>query len=678
MPQLIEPPHSEIESVTDILHGIAVTDPYRWLEDQRSEGTRNWLAAQTRYASSYFESIAERDRIREHVRTLLDVETYDCLQKTGNRYFFRKRFPNQEQPCIYFREGFAGQDQLLLDPARLEGGDHTAVRPLQVSPDGKLLLYEVKEGGERTGRFELLDIASRQRLVDALPCGYLRGFAFAPDLRSFYYVHEAANAKRPHYRAAYRHVLGTSLNEDREIFVAGESEYLRLHLVPGEGRIGFLVYRFLDKTYLDFYLRPLDSDNVPEPLIRDATYKFGPVLLSDSRILAITDCGAPNLRIVEVQALAGRQPEFIDIVPSREYPIRSWIVTKTRIFVSYIRGTQTHIAVFDRHGNNLGALPIEPHESARLIGSSTEDDELLFERESFTTPIQIYCYSSHSGRRRRWAERKTALKPDDYCRTQVWFKAKDGTRIPMFLVGRREVFEHGSQPAIMTAYGGYGTPMTPQFSVFVGFLLERGCLFALPNIRGGSEFGVEWHNAARRRNKQVAVDDFCSAAQWLIESGRTEPNRLAIFGGSHAGLLVAAAMTQRPDLFRAVVCIAPMLDMLRYHLFDGAHIWKEEFGTADDEQDFAALSSYSPYHRVRDGLSYPATLIISGDLDNNCNSLHARKMTARLQAASTPEHPILLDYNPFRGHSPVLPLSDRIDGLTNRLAFLCDQLQLVV
>jgi prolyl oligopeptidase len=244
----------------------------------------------------------------------------------------------------------------------------------------------------------------------------------------------------------------------------------------------------------------------------------------------------------------------------------------------------------------------------------------------------------------------------------------------MFLAGRRDLLETGSQPVIMTSYGGYGVSLTPQFSVFVAFMLEHGCLFALPNIRGGSEFGVAWHNAAKRHHRQTAFDDFLSAAEWLIQSGRADPKRLAIFGGSNSGLLVGAAMTQRPDLFRAVVCMVPVLDMVRYHLFDGAEIWKEEFGTAEEPADFAALFDYSPYHRVRDGVEYPATMIVSGDADQNCNALHARKMTARLQAANRSRRPILLDYSPQRGHSAVLPLSMRTTALADRMAFLCDQL----
>jgi prolyl oligopeptidase len=229
----------------------------------------------------------------------------------------------------------------------------------------------------------------------------------------------------------------------------------------------------------------------------------------------------------------------------------------------------------------------------------------------------------------------------------------------------------------MTSYGGYGVPMTPQFSVLVAFLMERGGLFALPNIRGGSEFGAKWHQAARRQNRQVAIDDFLAAAEWLIQSERTAKDRLAIFGGSNSGLLVGAALTQRPDLFKAALCMVPMLDMVRYHLFDGARIWKEEFGTAEDGEEFAALLSYSPYQNIRPEFEYPATMIVSGDADRNCNPLHARKMTARLQAANSGDRPIFLDYNPERGHSPVLPLSTRVEALTDRLAFLSDQLNLL-
>jgi len=669
------PPHSPVEPVTDVLHGVPITDPYRWLEDQESPRTREWLAAQTQYARAYLDAIPGRERIRKRIRELLDVETYDSIQQVDNKYVFRKRVRGQEQPCILLREGFDGEDQLLIDPQERRTGNYTAVKPLRLSQDGRLLLYEVKEGGERTGTFELFDVDKRERLPEALPRGYLRGFSFAPDARSFYYVHEALGAKRPYYRAAYHHALGTAFDNDREIFCAGENEKLRLHIVPGQTRLGFLVFRFCDKTYTDFYLWSFDNESPAEFLVENADYKFGPLLLKD-RILAITDRNSPNSKIVEVRPRAGGPPEFVDVIAESDCPIHGWAVTSDRIYVSYIRGVKSEIQVFDLQGEKLGQLPVGESDTVRIVGASAESDELLIEQESFTKPVQIWRCSAKIREPQLWARRAIPFDSQEYAHVQVWFSAKDGTRIPMFLVGRHEVLTGGPYPTIMTSYGGYGIPMTPQFSVFVSFLMERGCLFALPNIRGGSEFGVEWHNAAKRRNRQVAIDDFLAAAEWLIETRRTQPHKLAIFGGSNSGLLVGAALTQRPDLFRAVVCMAPMLDMLRYHLFDNAHVWAEEFGTADDPDDFAVLARYSPYHRVRDGVAYPAAMIVSGDADQNCNSLHARKMTARLQAANVSDNPIVLDYSRFRGHSPVLPLSERVEALTDRMGFLCDQLGL--
>jgi prolyl oligopeptidase len=678
MPKLMEPPpRSPVEAVTEVLHGVTITDPYRWLEDQESTQTRDWIEEQTKYARAYLDSIPGRERIRGRIRELLDVETYDSIQKVGPNYFFRKRLPGQEQHCIFMREGPDGEDGLLIDPEERGTGKHTAVKPLRVSPDGRLLLYEVKEGGERAGTFELLDITNRKTLPDVLSHGYLRGFAFAPDSRSFYYVHEAITPK-PQTRAVYHHFLGARFDDDKQIFFAGNGDKLRVSIVPGKEGLGFLVYRFLDKPYTDFFLWRFGSETAPTLVIENAEYRFGPLLMKDGRILAITDCDAPNSRIVRLRLREGLKPEFVDVIPATDVPIQNLAVTENRILVSYTREIKTQIAVFDLFGKRLGEWPIDESDTVRLAGGLLDEDELFFERESFTKPIQVCRYSSKTGDVRLWAERRIPFGSEAFSHTQVWYTARDSTRIPMFLVGRRDVLESGQHPAIMTSYGGYGVPMTPQFSVFVAFLLERGCLFALPNIRGGSEFGVEWHEAAKRRNRQVAFDDFICAAEWLIETGRTEPQKLATFGGSNSGLLVGAAMTQRPDLFRAVVCMVPMLDMLRYHLFDNAYVWKEEFGVADNPGDFAALFGYSPYHRVHEGVSYPATMIVSGDEDQNCNSLHARKMTARLQAANTSQHPIFFDYSPHRGHSPVLPLSQRISGLTDRMAFLCDQLQLPV
>jgi len=677
MPAVTEPlPYSPTEAVIEILHGVAVTDPYRWLEDQESPRTREWISAQTRYARAYLDSIPHRERISNRIRELLDVETCDSLQKVGNRYFFRKRLPGQEQPSIFMREGMDGPDQVLVDPSLRGTGPHTAVKPLRASLNGRILLYEVKQSGERNGTFELLDIETREALPEIFPRGYLCGFAFAHDSTALYYVHEAPGAQNSRSRVAYRHVLGTTLANDKAVFTTRSSGKLRLQIIPGQDHLGFLVINFDDETTTDFYLWNTESGQEPQLLIGNVRYSFGPLLLGNGRVLALTDHEAPNQRIVELCYGTGQQPTFFDIVPTTDVPIQNWLVCGDRIFVSYLHQLQTEIQIFDFNGKQLGHLPLATRETVRLIGRSESGDELFLEQESFTQPVHISVYRHGDSKMMFWAKRQIPFDHDSFCHIGVTFPAKDGTRIPMFLVGQPRVLEGGPHPIVMTSYGGYGVPMTPQFSVFVTFLLERGCLFALPNIRGGSEFGTEWHEAAKRRKRQVAFDDFIAAAEWLIETKRTNRLKLAIFGGSNSGLLVAACMTQRPDLFRAVVCMVPMLDMLRYHLFDNAHIWREEFGTSDDPEDFVALRRYSPYHNIHDGTAYPAVMFVSGDSDQTCNPLHARKMTARLQAASSSLSRIFLDYSRYRGHSPVLPLTDRINALTDRMAFLCDQLQL--
>ena len=676
MPQPVTtPPFSEPKPVTDILHGVPVTDPYRWLEDPDSLATRLWIDAQTQYARNYLAEIPGRNLIRKQIEKYLAVENYDSVQKVGSRYFFRKRPADQEQHCIFFREGECGEDQLLLDPAERGNDPYTAVIPVRVSPDGRFLLYEVKQGGERTGTFELLDIHTRQRLPDVLPRGYLRGFGFTADSTGFYYVHEREGASRPTYRAAYLHSLGTPFETDEEIFFAGEDEKLRLSLLLGSSSLIFLVYKYSETKVTTAYLKNLNSIEPPQIIIEHADYIFSPRLIDD-KLLAITDRDAPNRRIVEVRLHADGNHDWFDVVPEDDAVIIHWVVAGDHLFVSYLRGVRHQIAIFDFHGNRRGEIPLRAGETVALLSGLPGTDEVLLESESFTEPASIFRYSFRASKRTPWTNRSTPIDAGKYRNSRSEFLSKDGTLIPIYLVGRSDVLEKGDSPTIMTSYGGFGVSSVPQFSVLVAFLIERGCLFALPSIRGGSEFGINWHNSAKRRKRQTAFDDFLSAAEWLIKTGRTSPSKLAIFGGSNSGLLVAAALTQRPDLFRAVLCMVPLLDMLRYHLFDCAFVWKEEYGIAEDADDFKALLDYSPYHHVHPGKAYPATMIVSGDADRNCNSLHARKMTARLQAANTSPLPVFLDYTRFRGHSPVLPLTQRIEALTDRLAFLCDQLQL--
>ncbi len=669
------PPFSLVEPVVDVLHGVPITDPYRWLEDQNSLRTRAWVEEQMRHARTYLDAIPGREKIRERIREFLDVETYDSFLVCGSRYFFRKRLPGEEQPAIYLRDGAEGSDRRLVDPAERGTGCYTSVKPLRISPNGNLLLYEVKQGGERTGIFEIFDVECGEKLSDGLPHGYLRGFEFAPDSQSFYFVHEPGTRNAPLHRAGYQHVLGSPSSEDRQVFTAGSDPNVRLSLASSGRELVFYVYHLFEKTLMDVYVKSFAHEAQIRKIFSGIAYGLDLRFVGDM-LLALTDRAAPNRRIVQIRLNDSGEHGWIEIVPETAMRIESWLVGGESIVVSYREHTTHRLSVFDLCGRTRVQLSVPGNETVRPIRGSLEGEEFLAEVESFTEPSSVFRYSIANSERTVFAKKTARFAGSQYACLQVSYASKDGTQIPMFVVGRREVLNKQRCPTIMTSYGGYGVPMTPQFSVFVAFLLEYGCLFALPNIRGGGEFGSVWRDAARRRNRQTAYDDFISAAEWLVQTGWSDHRKTAIFGGSNSGLLVGAALTQRPDLFRAVVCMVPILDMLRYHLFDDACVWKAEFGTADDPDDCRVLAHYSPYQNVHDGTAYPAILIVSGDADQNCNPLHARKMTARLQAANASKNPVLLDYSPHRGHSPVLPLNHRIAALTDRMVFLCDQLQL--
>ncbi len=362
----------------------------------------------------------------------------------------------------------------------------------------------------------------------------------------------------------------------------------------------------------------------------------------------------------------------MNVIPESRQRIKNIVFVGNYICVFYVESASTRIEIFDRLGNRHSTDPCLPRGSAEPVWQPSENEALLYNFSSFTCPPTIFSYHIPSGEQKVWARSSVNFDPLSFEVEQVRYTSKDGTEIPMFLVALKGRRLSGSLPTFLTAYGGFGISRTPQFHIYS--TLEQGFLFAFANVRGGGEFGEEWHHAGKRHSRQNAADDFIAAAEWLITKGYATPGKIAIGGGSNGGLLTGAAITQRPELFRVAVCVGPLLDMLRYHRFDSAHLFVDEFGTADDEDDFHYLLRYSPYHRVRDGVPYPAVILVSGDDDTCCNPMHARKMVARLQAATSSVQPILLDYSPTWGHASVQPLTRRIGALADRLAFICHEL----
>jgi prolyl oligopeptidase len=670
------PPATQIEPVTEVLHGVAITDPYRWLEDQNSPRTRKWIEEQAAYTREYLDAIPVGDRIRKRVEQLLTgKDVISDPWNVGDRYFFLKRQEGKEQPVIVIREGLIGEETVLVDPALRTTGTSISVAIAAISQDARFLAYSVRHGGTDHAALEILDLSKSVVLPDRLPDGFCTGFVFASDGSGFYYSHREAHDSRPNYKAACWHRFGTERSQDEEVFVAGERPGVFLRILDSleTKLLAYVVFSTGTCPRTSLYLHRLEPGAVPRLFLENIVGRFVPFFVR-GQLFAYTDVAAPNSRIVELKLTNPDPAQWRDVVPETHQRIQNFAVAGDQIFVTRTDRFSSRLERFDLSGGQKKNVVSSVQGTVDLLNPTYSGTDLFYRITSMTEPSVLYCHNTQDEKESIWDKTKVPFDPSLFAVEEVVYSSKDGTFIPLFLAARKDLIHSDPLPTFLTGYGGFGSCVTPRFTAFAAFLMEQGFLFAVPALRGGSELGEQWHVAGKRENRQNSFDDFIAATEWLLSQGRSARGRIAIGGGSNAGLLVGAAVTQRPDLFRAAICLGPLLDMARYHLFDFAAGWAGEYGSPNDESDFHSLLAYSPYYRVQDGVDYPAILLISGDADTRCNPMHARKMTARLQAANRSEWPILLDYRPDWGHTPVQPLSAKIDALSGRLAFICHEL----
>jgi prolyl oligopeptidase len=654
-------------AIEDTLHGVSVSDPYRWLEDRSLPGTEQWIEAQRNTCETYFANCTELGSLRRRVCDFLNVEIVDQPARTGDLYFYRRRKKDQDQASIYLRDGATNEERLLVDPS--EQGLFASVGIYRISDDATLLAYQLRHGGSDAVELRILDVRSGRILPDHIGSGYARGISFASDNSGFYYCHELESGS------------GDSLIEfhsfsdpfkDRTVFTRPRSQGNRLVLIADGIHIGAVwIHEHKDEAVCDFYIAPRTCDGDWRTVFENKRLPHSP-LLHDGKVFALSYEDAPNGKLIEF-TLDGNGVQTI--LPESDTHPRQIVVAGGRFFVRFADNGDPSIRSWTPDGIYAGEIHSLAEGTIQLLPClGPSSNSLFYTFESFVQPPQLYEYATESARTSLFSLRNVSSGQSDVQVRAVSCTGTDGTVIPVTLVGRKEVPSQRTRPVIMTSYGGFGASMTPQFSVLVTIMMELGATFAIPHIRGGGEFGQSWHDAARTINRQTAIDDFVAAGEWLCAEGITTSAQLAILGGSNSGLLVAAAMTQRPNLFGAVLCIAPLLDMVRYERFDRAAAWRSEYGSVDKLEDFHALLSYSPYHRVRPDADYPATLFVSGDRDDRCNPAHVRKMAARLQNRAAQRNPVLVDYSPQRGHSPALPLAIRIEALARRIAFLCREM----
>jgi len=671
------PPPTPVEPVTEILHGIEITDPYRWLEDQNSLRTRKWLEEQAEYTGAYFAAIPDREHIRTRVGELLALkEVISEPWNVGDRYFFLKRQAESEQPVIVMRDGLFGSEIVLVDPAQRGSGNSIAVSIASISQDGRFLAYLVRLGGTDHSSLEILDVERGVVLPDRLPEGFCTGFVFAPDGTGFYYTHRELHDPRPNYRAAFWHRYSTERSQDRETFFAGEEPNLFLGLLdsPETNLLAYSVFFTGKSPRTSVYLGAMSCEPSQARLVvEEINGCFAPFFVR-GQFLAYTDFAASNFRVVRIDLANPDPSSWHDVVPESDRRIQKFAVAGDQVFVTRIDRFSTKVDVFGLDGKQKKSVGFPARGTIDLLNRTNAMEKLFYSHTSISKPTAVSCYDTRREEGIAWSEVNSPVGLPAIAVEETVYPSADGTSVPLFLAARKDLLHSGPLPTFLTGYGGFGSCVTPRFTAFATFLMEQGFLFVVPALRGGSELGEQWHRAGKREKRQNSFDDFVAAAEWLIAEKRSVSGRIAIGGGSNAGLLVGAVVTQRPDLFRSAVCLGPLLDMARYHLFDFAAGWAEEYGSPEDQADFQSLFAYSPYHHVHVKVAYPAVLLISGDADTRCNPMHARKMAARLQATTSSSHPVLLDYKTAWGHTPVQPLSTKIEALTDRLAFVCHEL----
>ena len=656
--------------VRDMIHGVQVADAYRWLEDQDSPETRAWIEVQNRRTHAALRDLPIRKPLLSRLEQLLRVEQCEMPIVRNGRYFFARRKPDDEQAILYWRKGPRGRDRVLVDPHPMSPNRTASVSFMDVSRDGALVAYAVRHGGEDEVEVRIMEADTGRELPDRIPTAHVEDLSFTRQADGFYYtVLEPLKGRR-----VRRHRLGTPLAEDTEVFGAEYGPDIMVgQFISENGRwLVITVYRGWSQN--DIFVRDLSSRGPIKPIVQGVKAVFSPDFAGD-RMLLLTDYRAPKRRILEVdpQASAMSPDMWKVVIPEGTAVIEGFSLAAGKLFVSRLEDVATRLDCYDLDGKHVRKITLPAIGSASTPGGLWDGTEVFYQFEGHTNPGAIYRLDMKTGRTSAWFRVRLPIRTSDYSVRQVWYASKDGTRVPMFLVHRKGLKLDGDRPTHLTGYGGFAVSMTPYFSAETIMWADRGGVVAIPALRGGGEFGEEWHRAGMLEHKQNVFDDFLAAAEWLIAHKYTNPERLVISGGSNGGLLVGAALTQRPDLFGAVICEVPLLDMVRYHLFLQGPQWVPEYGSAEDPAQFRYLYAYSPYHRVDLTKQYPAVLFVTGDADTRVAPLHARKMTALLQSLPDQRKPILLLYETTVGHSGGEPIARYVERRSFVLAFMYHQ-----
>ncbi len=676
----LEYPQTRRENVVDDYHGVKVPDPYRWLEQdvRQSKEVADWVEAQNRVTFGFLERISQREAIRKRLTELWNYPRYSVPRKHGGRYYFLKNDGLQNQPVLYVQDSLEAEPRMLLDPNTWSMAGTIALVGMAFSDDGRYMAYRQAVAGSDWQTWRVMELQSGRTLEDEIRWTKFTGAAWTPDGRGFFYGRydepkpgEEFTAPNLNHKLYY-HRVGTPQSQDVLVYarpdqpqwtfnptVTEDGRYLVISVTKGTDRKHRIIVRDLIEPYA-----------MPVELIEqfDNEYDFigndGPVLYFK------TDLDAPRKRVIAIDLRKPQREHFRQIIPQTEESLQAVSMVGNMLVAMYLKDVCPLVKLFDLDGRFMREVKMPGVGAASGFAGRRADTETFFEFSSFTTPPSIYRYDLLTGETKLLRQAEVKFDFSQYQTKQVFYRSKDGTRVPMFIAHRKDIELDGNNPTLLYGYGGFSISLQPNFAVRIAAWMEMGGVFAVANLRGGGEYGEPWHLAGKRHNKQNVFDDFIAAAQWLIDNKYTRSEKLAIQGGSNGGLLVGAVMTQRPELFGACLPAVGVMDMLRFHRFTAGRFWVDEYGSPENPDDFKTLYAYSPYHNLKPGVKYPATLITTADTDDRVVPAHSFKFAAALQHCQAGEAPVLIRIETLAGHGAGKPTTKLIEEATDQLAFL--------
>jgi len=667
-------PPTRRDATTDTLHGIAVPDPYRWLEDDNQE-VKAWSGRQNATARAILAGLPGREAFAVRLKELSYVETVGAPRHHANRWFFPRRDAGKEKFAVYWRQGRNGPEKVLLDPNTWSNDGSLSLGVWSVSYDGAKVAYTVKQNNSDEATLTVMDVATGDKsAIDVIQGAKYAWPSWEPSGKGFTYTWlppagSVPVTDRPGYAEVRYHRLGTDPSADRVVHEkTGDPQTFIGAEVSRDGRwlVATIEHGW---TSTDVYFQDLHTPQPQwRPLVvgKDARYD---VSVDRDRFFVLTNDGAPRYRVLRVDPERPDRDRWVEIVPERDdATLEALTIAGHSLSLAYLKDVVSQVELRDENGKLVRAMALPTLGSASALYGEPDDDIAYYSFQSFTSPTEIFETSVATGQTSIWYRLKVPVDASKYVVEQRFAASRDGTRVPFFVVHARDLRPTGQTPTILYGYGGFQAAQTPVFSSSIFPWLEHGGMWVVANLRGGSEYGESWHRHGMRREKQHVFDDYFAVAEELVRLRLTAPEKLVAMGASNGGLLVGAAITQRPDLFRVALCGVPLLDMLRYQLFGSGRTWITEYGSADDADDFAALYAYSPIHHVTQGTRYPATLLLSADSDDRVDPMHARKFAAELQWASV-GGPVLLRIEKHSGHGGADLVRATVEKLADEYAF---------